>query len=181
MPSPVDCEGDSNQGRSCRVAASGGSGSNCGRCRSEQNFGWYFQSRSESGKLPVTEVVIQSPAVNPAGIWKSVSAWARARGTAQFNTLRPRPEPRMKSVKACSVCSGPGLAMTFHRSAKFSVCCGIGLFVGAALAKECGLKKRPPPRHVKVHLSVSIWRGTDGLLLPNAVRLVVPAAGKMYR
>jgi len=26
--------------------------------------------------------------------------------------------------------------MTFHRSAKFSVCCGIGLFVGAALAKE---------------------------------------------
>jgi len=27
------------------------------------------------------------------------------------------------------------LAMTFHRSAKFSVCCGIGLFVGAVLAK----------------------------------------------
>jgi hypothetical protein len=81
------------------------------------------------------EVVIQSPAVNPAGIWKSVSAWARARGTAQFNTLRPWPQPRMKSVNACSVCSAPGLAMTFHRSAKFSVCCGIGLFVGAALAK----------------------------------------------
>jgi hypothetical protein len=37
-------------------------------CRSEQNFGWYFQSRSESGKLPVTEEVMQSPAVNPAGI-----------------------------------------------------------------------------------------------------------------
>ena len=118
------------------MAASGGSGANCGSCGSEQNFGWYFQSRSESGKLPVTEVVIQSPAVNPAGIWKSVSAWARARGTAQFNTLRPRPQPRMKSVNACSVCSAPGLAMTFHRSAKFSVCCGIGLFVGAALAKE---------------------------------------------
>jgi len=28
------------------------------------------------------------------------------------------------------------LAMTFHRSAKFSVCFGIGWFVGAVLVKD---------------------------------------------
>jgi len=32
IPIPVDCAGDSNQGRFCRVAASGRSGANCGSC-----------------------------------------------------------------------------------------------------------------------------------------------------
>ena len=53
------------------MAASGGSGANCGSCRSEQNFGWYFQSRSESGKLPVTEDVMVVALVGGRYLWVS--------------------------------------------------------------------------------------------------------------
>jgi len=70
------------------VAASGGSGANCGSCRSEQNFGC-ISNPERVREIAGDGGVIQSPAVNPAGIWKSVSAWARARGPRSSTPCAP--------------------------------------------------------------------------------------------
>jgi hypothetical protein len=53
------------------VAASGGKDANCGSCGSAQNFGWYFQSRSGSGKLPVMEDVMVVALVGGRYVWVS--------------------------------------------------------------------------------------------------------------